>query len=64
MSEKLQKVLANMGMGSRRGLEVWITEGRIRVNGKVAKLGDRVEEMTILWWMENPFAMSNPNIDT
>ncbi len=44
MSEKLQKVLANMGMGSRRGLEVWITEGRFRVNGKVAKLGDRVEE--------------------
>lgn len=44
MSEKLQKVLANIGMGSRRGIEVWIEEGRVSVNGKKAKLGDRVEE--------------------
>jgi len=43
MSEKLQKVLANMGMGSRRGIEVWIEEGRVSVNGKKAKLGDRVD---------------------
>lgn len=44
MSEKLQKVLANIGMGSRRGIEVWIEEGRVSVNGKKAKLGDRVDE--------------------
>ena len=44
MSEKLQKFLANLGLGSRRGLEVWIQEGRVNVNGKTAKLGDRVEE--------------------
>jgi len=44
MSEKLQKVLASFGFGSRRGLEKWIEEGRIEVNGKVAKLGDRVDE--------------------
>ena len=44
MSEKLQKVLAGFGFGSRRGLEKWIEEGRIEVNGKVAKLGDRVDE--------------------
>ncbi|MBV1876676.1 MAG: rRNA pseudouridine synthase [Pseudomonadales bacterium] len=43
MSDKLQKVLANLGLGSRRGMEVWISEGRITVNGKQAKLGDRVE---------------------
>lgn len=42
MSEKLQKVLASAGYGSRRELEKWISEGRIRVNGKVATLGDRV----------------------
>ena len=43
MSEKLQKVLANKGFGSRRGIEKWIEEGRIKVNGKLATLGDRVE---------------------
>jgi len=43
VSEKLQKVLANLGLGSRRGLEVWISDGRVLVNGKQAKLGDRVE---------------------
>lgn len=42
MSEKLQKVLANLGLGSRRGLEKWISDGRVEVNGKIAKLGDRV----------------------
>lgn len=43
-SEKLQKVLAACGIGSRRQMETWIGEGRISVNGKVASLGDRVSE--------------------
>jgi 23S rRNA pseudouridine2605 synthase len=42
--EKLQKVLARAGLGSRREMERWIEEGRIAVNGKVATLGDRVDE--------------------
>ena len=42
MTEKLQKVLAARGLGSRRELERWIEAGRISVNGKIAKLGARV----------------------
>jgi 23S rRNA pseudouridine2605 synthase len=42
-SEKLQKVLANNGLGSRREMEKWIQEGRISINGTKATLGDRVE---------------------
>ncbi|HHX82944.1 MAG TPA: pseudouridine synthase, partial [Pseudomonadaceae bacterium] len=42
MSEKLQKVLARAGLGSRRELEEWISAGRVKVNGKPATLGDRV----------------------
>jgi len=43
MTEKLQKVLANAGLGSRREIERWIAEGRITINGKPAKLGDRID---------------------
>ncbi|MCG6967969.1 MAG: rRNA pseudouridine synthase [Chromatiaceae bacterium] len=39
--DRLQKLLANAGLGSRRHLETLISEGRVRVNGSVAKLGDR-----------------------
>jgi 23S rRNA pseudouridine2605 synthase len=42
MDEKLQKVLARAGFGSRREMETWIEAGRVSVNGKQASLGDRV----------------------
>jgi len=40
--ERLQKKLASAGLGSRREIERWIVEGRLKINGKLAKLGDRV----------------------
>jgi len=41
--EKLQKVLARLGMASRRDVEKWIAEGRVKVNGAIASLGQRVD---------------------
>jgi 23S rRNA pseudouridine2605 synthase len=42
VSEKLQKVLARAGLGSRRQIERWIEEGRITIDGQPATLGARV----------------------
>ncbi len=41
--EKLQKVLARTGLGSRREMERWIESGRVTVDGKIAGLGARVD---------------------
>ena len=41
--ERLQKVLARAGLGSRRAVEEMIERGRIQVNGAKARLGQRVD---------------------
>jgi len=44
--EKLQKVLARAGLGSRREMEAWITEGRVKLDGRTAIVGDRVSDLS------------------
>ena len=41
--ERLQKVLAHAGLGSRRAIEELIAHGRVEVNGRKAELGRRVD---------------------
>lgn len=43
MAERLQKVLARVGLGSRRSCEVLIRSGRVTVNGVVAELGSKAD---------------------
>ena len=40
--ERLQKLLSQAGLGSRREMERWIEEGLIQVNGVTAKIGESV----------------------
>jgi len=42
MSERIQKVLSRLGVGSRRQIEAWIREGKIQINKNPAKLGDHI----------------------
>ncbi len=41
--ERIQKILSHLGIGSRRDIERWIADGRVKVNGMVATLGQRLE---------------------
>ncbi len=43
MAERLQKILAQAGYGSRRACEDFITAGRVRVNGEIAELGQKAD---------------------
>ncbi len=43
MAERIQKLIAQAGLASRRQAEIWIEEGRVLLNGDPAKLGDRAD---------------------
>jgi 23S rRNA pseudouridine2605 synthase len=46
MEERVQKILARSGYGSRRECETFISQGRVKVNGRVIKLGDKADAQT------------------
>ena len=48
ISLKLQKALADAGLGSRRDMEEWIAQGRVSVNGQTATIGVRVTSKDII----------------
>ncbi len=48
MAERIQKVLARAGYGSRRQVETWIKEGKVVRNGEVVTLGDQVKEGDVM----------------
>lgn len=57
--ERIQKVLARHGHGSRRKVESMLQEGRIRINGKVAKLGDKVCVTDIIYIDNKPIKLDD-----
>ncbi|MEC9481873.1 MAG: 23S rRNA pseudouridine(2605) synthase RluB [Halomonas sp.] len=60
-SEKLQKVLARAGLGSRREMETAISAGRVKVNGQVASLGDRIEMRDKVTFDDRPINLRDVN---
>jgi len=47
-TERLQKILAKIGLGSRREIEQWIRDGRLKINNQVALLGDKISTHDIV----------------
>lgn len=62
-TEKIQKVLARAGHGSRREIEALIKENRISVDGVVAKLGDRIDATTAKVRIDGHYAKINTTHD-
>ncbi len=63
MAERLHKVLARMGVGSRREIERWIKEGLVEVDGKTAQVGQTAEGVTTVSINGVNVTLQN-NIDT
>jgi 23S rRNA pseudouridine2605 synthase len=62
VAERIQKLLAAAGLGSRRGIEEWLAAGRLAVNGSVVKLGDKAEPTDRFELDGRPLALSAPSL--
>jgi 23S rRNA pseudouridine2605 synthase len=60
VSERIQKLLAAAGAGSRRGIEEWLRAGRLKVNGHTVKLGDRAQPGDRFELDGQPLALAPP----
>ncbi len=60
--QRLQKLLAATGLGSRRALEDWIRDGRVTINGVVAQLGDRAGSDDLVCVDGAPIALADSSI--
>ncbi len=59
-AQRLQKLLATAGLGSRREIEQWIRDGRISIEGRVAQLGDRASTLEEIRLDNQPLALGAP----
>lgn len=62
-TEKVQKVLARQGIASRREIEKWILDKRITINGKLAKVGDRISSQDQVCINKQPVIFQNNKIE-
>lgn len=60
--ERLQKVLSRLGIASRRQSEIYIVDSRIRINEKIAVLGDRVDVTKDKIYLDEILLDLNPNL--
>lgn len=59
-AERLQKVLARAGLGSRREIEGWISAGRLRIDGVTAELGAQVSGVETITLDGKPLILAAP----
>jgi len=60
--ERLQKVLAAAGVGSRRACEELIAAGRVTIDGRVATLGDKVDPQVAQIAVDGERVVTNPRL--